>query len=501
VRTAVAAPPGAGGHGAADEVERLDRAAVRSWVWVGLGFGGKQLLAFVTLVVLARLVDPRAFGLVALASIVLQVLSKLQGAGLWASLVYRRHELERAASSALVAIPAISVAVYAACFALAPLYARAVGEPALTDVLRVLGVFLVIQSFGIVPSALIERAVNYRARLVVDIAGGVTQLAVAVTLAALGFGVWSLVAGVIAAAAVETPLLWLFAPFRPSPRQASWRTLRELSRYGRPVAGARMANVVTGLLDTTLVGRLLGATSAGFYAVGLRVASFPNTVVGYIVGRAMFPVYSSAEGHLDTLRVLYVRQLQRVTLLAVPLSVAVALLAEPLVIGLLGERWREAIGPVRLLAIAGMLAAYATPCAALWRGLGRPQLELRFAVAHLAVLAPALVGFTSWWGVTGAASAVVLAWGLVGSVAIGLTLRLLGVAPGELLRALAPALLPSVALAVALAAALRAAGSFEPVIVLFLLAATGAVAYAGAAAVFARGVVAPMWASFRRTRT
>jgi O-antigen/teichoic acid export membrane protein len=470
-------------------------------VWVGLGFGGKQLLAFVTLVVLARLVDPRAFGLVALASIVLQVLSKLQGAGLWAALVHRRHDLERAAASALVAIPAMSVAVYAMCFVLAPLYARAVGELALTDVLRVLAVFLVVQSFGIVPSALIERAVDYRARLVVDIAGGVTHLAVAVALAALGFGVWSLVAGVIAAAVVEMPLLWLLAPFRPSPRGASWRTLRELSSYGRPVAGARMANIVTALLDTTLVGRLLGATAAGFYAVGLRLASFPNTVVGYVVGRAMFPVYSSAEGRLDTIRELYVRQLQRVTLLAVPLSVAVAILAEPLVLGLLGERWSEAIGPVRLLAIAGMLAAYASPCAALWRGLGRPQLELRFAVSHLAVLAPALVGFTTWWGVTGAASAVVLAWGLVGSAAVGVTLRLLGVGAGDLLRALAPALLPSLVLAVALAAALRAAGSLEPLFVLLLLALIGAAAFTGATAVFARRVVGPMWTSLRRTRT
>jgi PST family polysaccharide transporter len=450
---------------------------------------------------LVRLLEPHAFGLVALAGAMLHVLTQLQGSGMWSALVHRREGIEQAAASALLFLGVTSLAGYAACFAAAPLYARALGAPELTDVVRALALLLPIRALAAVPAALIERDLDYRSRSKAELAGAAVQLGVAVGLAAAGFGVWSLVAGTLAGAAAEVPLLWLLAPSRPSPRKADLTSLRELVRYGRPVAGARILNIVSSTLDSVAVGRILGTAAAGFYAVGFRLASFPNSVIGYVIGRAMFPVYSLVQDDPAACKRLYVQQLQRVALFVVPLSVALIVAAEPLVVTLLGESWRVVVTPVRILGVFGLVSSFLFPCTALWRGAGRPQLELWFALGHLLVYAPTVFVLTHAYGLTGAASALVIAWGAVAVPAVVVTFRLLGLQARDLGRALAPSLAPSAALGGCLLAVLHASGSASSAVVLALVVATGLVVYLAATALFARSVVIPVWASLRRSRT
>jgi O-antigen/teichoic acid export membrane protein len=478
----------------------LDRKVVRSSAWVAASYGARQGLTLVTMLVLVRLLEPRAFGLVALAGAVVHILVQLQGAGMWSALVHRREAIERAAGTAVLFLPVTGVLAYGACFAVAPLYASAMRAPELTEVLRWLALVVVIRALAAVPSAIIEREIDYRSRAKAEIAGALVQLIVAISLAVAGFGVWSLVAGVLVGAAVEAPLLWVLTPWRPSPRLASRRTLRELVGYGRPVAAARVLNIVNSTLDGVVVGRLLGTVAAGYYAIGFRLASFPNSVIGYVIGRAMFPVYSMAQHDLAACRRLYVQQLQRVALLVLPLSVALVVAAEPLVLTLLGEQYRALVTPVRILAVFGLVSSFLAPCSALWRGTGRPQLELRFALAHLVVFAPTLYVLTRAFGLNGAAASLTIAWVAVGVPALAVTCRLLGLEARDLGRALAPSLAPSALMAGSLLAVLSASGSASPAVTLVLVTATGVVVYLAATALFARSIVVPLWVHLRRTR-
>ena len=479
----------------------LDRTVVRSSAWVAASYGSRQALAFVSLLVLVRLLDPHAFGLVALAGAMLHVLVQLQGSGIWSALVHRRERIEQAAGAAVLFLPAASLVVYAACFLAAPLYASVMDAPELTDVVRVMAALLVIRALAAVPAAIIERGIDYRSRTKSEIAGAVVQFAVAVGLAAAGFGVWSLVAGTLAGAAVEVPLLWLLAPWRPSPRRADLRSLRELIRYGRPVAAARMLNIVNSTLDGVMVGRLLGTAAAGFYAVGFRLASFPHSVVGYVIGRAMFPVYSLVQNDIAACRRLYVQQLQRVALLVLPLSVVLVVAAEPIVMTLLGESWSVIVTPVRIVAVFGLVSSFLAPCSALWRGAGKPHLEFWFALGNLLVFAPTLYLLTRAFGLNGAAASLVIAWGVLAVPSLVVTFRLLGLTLGDFGRALAPSLAPSAFLAGCLLAVLAASSSASSVVVFVLVAATGLVVYLVATALFARSVVLPLWVNLRRTRT
>ncbi|MEX0816678.1 MAG: lipopolysaccharide biosynthesis protein [Gaiellales bacterium] len=476
---------------------QLDRRILRGSGWVAVGYGGRNVAAMLATLVLVRLVEPEAFGLIALAWVALTVAFELEGAGIGAALVYHRGSLAKAASSAFVFTVAAGAAVYAVVFAVAPLLATAFETPALTDVIRVLALLLVLRSFGTVPSALLEREIDFRSRAKAEVAGALVQVAVSVGLAFGGYGVWSLVFGQLAGSAVQTALYWLFVSWRPSLRLASLATARELFRYGRFVSATNVVNIANNSVDNIVLGRLLGTASLGIYAVAFRLADFPNYVIGHVVSGAMFTVYTLLRDERDRVLRAYLQNLQRIALFALPVSIGLVVAAEPVVLALLGEEWRAAVTPLRILAIYGLIKSLVAPSGDIFKGVGRPQLGLVFGGAQVAVSLAALLILAPAYGLAGAAGAMLLALVTCGVVRLAWSLRLLDGSLAELGRALAPSLLCGAVLAAALVALLPVVEPFGPAAELAILTAAGAFAYVAATAVFARSIVRPIWGGWR----
>ena len=128
---------------------------------MALSFATRSGLAMVSVLVLARLLEPKAFGLVALASMLVLVVQYTQGAGIASALIYRRDDVKRAAATVLVFSSLAGLPLYAATYFLAPLFADAVNAPGVTEVLRVLGIIVVIQGLGVAPGAILERELNF----------------------------------------------------------------------------------------------------------------------------------------------------------------------------------------------------------------------------------------------------------------------------------------------------------------------------------------------------
>ena len=479
----------------------IETRIVRSSGWVAIGFGGAQVLTLLSMLVLARLLEPAAFGLLALTWVFLTLLEQVQASGLGAALVYRRADLEASAASVLVYSPVLALVLYGATFGLAPVLAGWFDAPALTSVLRVMGVLLLIRSLSIVPAALLERELDFRSIAKAELAGALTQVGLAVGLAVAGAGVWSLVAGYLAGFTIQGALLWALVPWRPSPRNASWSILREMIGYGRFVGAAHIVNLVNRTFDNVVVGRVLGTAALGLYAVSFRIASSPANVISQILGRAMFSAYSQLRGDLAACRHAYVLNLQRVTLLALPLSVTLTVAAEPIVLGILGPRWLDAVPALRILAVYGLVKSLAATCGAVWLGRGRPQNDLIAQSAHAVLLVPAVLLLTPPFGLVGAACAMLLVDVLTGLPALLVTMRMLELRPAAAVRALAPALLCSLLLAGALALLLPAQDALPAAAALALVVGAGAVVYAVATAVFARKLVVPIWASLRGAGT
>jgi O-antigen/teichoic acid export membrane protein len=311
-------------------------------------------------------------------------------------------------------------------------------------------------------------------------------------------GAWSLVAGQLAGVVTQTALLWVYTPFVPSPRSASRKMLREMLRYGRFVSGANVVIFVNDSLDKIAVGRFLGAAPLGAYSVAWRLAGLPSTLIGMIVGRVMFSVFARLQHDLDAVRVAYVQNLQRTLLFALPITVALAICAEPVVLGLLGPKWTGAIDPLRILAVYGLIRLTVAPSGELFKGIGRPQLALASATLYFFVVLPALLLLVPPYGTSGAAWALVVAEGVVGVVVLRMTFTSIMLRPWELTRALARPLACAAVVGAVLAVVAPLSETFSPVVSLFVVAVAGTGAYLAAIALFARPILAPITAGFRR---
>jgi lipopolysaccharide exporter len=477
--------------------EKLDSRIMRGSAWVAVSYGGRNAVSLLTMLALVRLLEPKAFGLVALAWTLLIVCDQLQDGGTAAALIYRRDDVARAAATAAVFSSISSLALCGIAVAVAPLMASLFNAPELTNVLRLLALLLVIKAIGTAPMAILERNIDFRRRSKCEVTGAVAQAAVALSLAASGAGVWSLVAGQLAGAAVQSLLAWVVVPWRPDPRRASFRLAREMIKYGRYVSGTNLVNLANNTVDNLVVGRLLGAGTLGFYAVSFRLADFPNTVIGHVVGRVMFPIYSLLQHEVDRFRRVYVQNLQRIAVFALPASVGVLVTAEPIVRGLMGDRWEPAITPLRILAAYGVVKSFSAPAGEVFNGVGKPHLGLLSGVLQLAIAIPALVLLVPRYGLAGAAFAMLMSMTVGGVARLGLSLSLLDGTVGELARALARPALCAAVLGATLALLLPAADSLGPVAGLAMLVSAGCAVYVGATLAFARGVVGPMWGSLR----
>ncbi len=475
----------------------LDRKIVRGSAWLALSYGGSQVVSLASTAVLARFVAPSAFGLVALASIVIVVVTTVQQSGLGLALIYKRGEVERAAGTTLVFAVTMGFLLYGAAFLLAPFIASAFREEELTDVLRVLTLVLIPRGVGMVPGVLVERELQFGARAKGELAGVAVQALTAIPLAISGAGVWSLVAGQLAAATVTALVYWLVAPFRPSPRLFSWPLLRELGRYGRHVTAANLIALVDQNVDTATVGRLLGAADVGYYNLAWRLSNLPATGIGYVIGRVMFPAYATLQEDKPRFRSVFLTNVRRVALVSLPVGVGILLTAEPLVVGIFGAPWKRAAVPLQVLAVFGVVRAFSGTTGAVFQAAGRPQLVTWLNIWHLATLCAALFTLTPALGLQGAAAAVTIA--AVASLlpAYRLALRILDLRLGELGEELARPLLCSIPLAAVLAgmtASLQGVGAGT---LLVVLVASGVMVYAASVMALARDELKAIAAAFR----
>jgi O-antigen/teichoic acid export membrane protein len=477
----------------------LDRLVLRGVGWLTVSLGGSQVLGLVSILVLARLLDPTDFGLVAIAATVVGVLQEFQESGAASALIYRRDDIERAAASVLVFAPVNAILLYSVGFFAAPQIASALGNKTATGVVRGLLVLVLIRSLAVVPAAILERAMDYRARMKIDVVTAVAQGVTAVGLALAGVGVWSLVAGQLAGGAAGLVVSWLLVPWRPSPRQASFRTLRQLLRYGRWVGGSRAVNIVNRTLDNVIVARLLGARSLGIYAIAFRLADLPVSLVGMILGRVMFPLYSQLQDDVDAVRRAFVQNLQRVALVLLPITLGLLIGARPIVLALLGSKWEAAVTPLRILAVWALVRSFVSPSSSVFDGRGKPHLSLWFLVPGTAILLGLLALLVPRWGINGAAAAQAIAISAVGIPSLLLAMRMIGLTVRVLARALAPSVLCSAILGVSLVLVTSSTHSLSPAFALVVLVLVGLVVYLSSTAIFARSVVMPIWWSMRGT--
>ncbi len=428
-------------------------------------------------VILARLLTPADFGVVAMATVVIGFAHLFRDVGTAAAVIQRHEVTPPLLDSVFWLNAAIGLGLALVLAALAPAIALAMKEPRLTEVLRLLALVFPVLAVGMVQQALLERESRFRPVALIEAFAAFSGLATAIFGALAGWGVYALVSQTMMAACVSTVGLWARSRWRPG-RQCSLAQLRELVRFSANLFGFNVFNYFGRNIDSILVGRFLGATDLGYYTIAYKLMLWPLQNISWVAGRALFPALSRLQDDRQALRQGYAQGAAAVFLVTAPLSIGLFVLREPFVMAVLGEGWQKVADLLFWLAPVAVVQSVGTTVGWLYLSTGRTDVMFRVAVYYsLAAFAALLVGLQ--WGVQGVAAAYFVSAFVLFWPTVAIPFRLVGLSLARFARQLAPTLLAAclMALCVAVAARQTALLPVPPWSRLALLVAFGVVTY------------------------
>jgi O-antigen/teichoic acid export membrane protein len=384
----------------------LGRAAVRGLAWTMLRSISSRLVGSVVFVVLARLLDPKAFGTVALASVFLVFMSLLVESGFGEAVIQRKQVTEVDLNTAFWVNNAFGVALALTMIACAGPLGTLFDQPELAPVLRGLSPVFVLAGLASIPQALLRRALQFRQIALRGLAGTVVGGAVGVGMALGGLGVWSLVGQILANALVGTVVLWLACSWRPG-ATVSRSSLVELVRFGANILGERMALFASRRSDDFLIGVVLGPVALGLYTAAYRILLVMTEMIIWTMEGVAFPVFSRLQGDPERRKRAFYMVTQFCSAVATPAFLSLAVLAPELTRLAFGPKWTAAIPVMQVLALVGIPHSVTYLNKAVVNAGGRPNLSLRVAVLTAIVNVVAFV-LVVRWGILAVATSYVV---------------------------------------------------------------------------------------------
>jgi O-antigen/teichoic acid export membrane protein len=434
-------------------VRDLGHRAFTGFLWASASYAGGRILVFVSTLVLARLLVPAEFGLVAFALAVIHYLEYLTDLGLGAALIYRSDaEDPKVSSTAFWIGIAGGVLLFALAWLIAPLLGQLGPDERVVPLFRVLSLYFLLTALGKAHEYRLRRRLEFRKLFLPQFLGGLAKGGISVVLALGGAGAWSLIIGQLAGALCQSAALWSVHPWRPS-FAISRRHLRPMLRFGLGIVAVGLLGQGASNFDYLIVGAKLGAVALGLYYLAFRLPELVILSGFQVANDVLFPFYArlkegAVEG-AEELRRGYLETVRLGSMVAFPAALGMAALAVPLVLTLYGEEWRAAAAPLALVSLWAGLASLASMPGAVFKALGRSWLLAATGIMQIAILFPA-IWFAADYGITAVAGVQVVektvSLALLGAI-IG---RILGIPWYATFKAGAPALALSVLMAAAL---------------------------------------------------
>lgn len=445
---------------------------VRGMAWAYGSYIGGRLLVLLSTVILARLLVPADFGVVALALTFMVFLDTVKDLGLGQALiVVPDNRLAAAAQTAFWGSIVLGAGLSTATALIAPLAAGFFGEPLLGGLLAVLGLNFLLRSFGATHLALARRSLDFRSRTISETSDVFTRGIVSVSLALAGAGAWSLVIGYLAGTTAALLAIWWRVRWRPRLRPSTAH-LREMLTFGGLLTFVDVGQAFAHEIDYLFIGRVLGAAPLGQYSIAFRLPELLVINLAIVAGVVLFPAYAKLDR--DRLAEAFLVSLRYTALLVLPVAVGLGLLAEPIVLTLFGDQWRPAIPVMQVLCAYAVVVTMNVPAGTVYKVTGRAWILIAFTVPYVAMLAAVLVVLTPH-GIIAVAAAMAGMQGLFSIAGWVVATRVLGVPPRTVVRTLAGPFAAAFTMAVPLLLVDRLGAA--PVVTLLVAVPVAAAAY------------------------
>lgn len=300
-----------------------------------------QGIHFLVTLILARILTPEDFGLIGMLTVFIAIAQSLIDSGFSLALIRKQDRTDTDNSTVFYFNIAISVFVYLLLYITAPFVAVFYREPHLTDLMRILCLVVIINSFAVIQRVIYTATVNFKVQAKATTIAAILSGILGIIMAFYGAGVWALVIQQLSSALLNTILLWFFSTWRPK-FVFSWKSFKEMYSFGLNMMIAGIIETIYQNSYQIFIGKYYSATNLGFFTQAKHFATLPSTNLSNIIGRVTYPIMSSIQNNNERLSDVF-RQLSRViSFFVFPMMCGLAALSYPVIEVLIGNKWHYA---------------------------------------------------------------------------------------------------------------------------------------------------------------
>lgn len=331
----------------------LKKQTIKGVAWSTIQRFSTLCISFVSNLVLARLLSPDDFGCIGILVVFISISQTFIDSGFGSALIQKKTPTQDDYSTIFFWNIGVSVLIYIVLYCLAPIIARFYNINIITDILRVQGLIIIINSFRIVQYNKLRKSLKFKKISIITILADIIAVITAIILAYQGYGVWCLVTQQLLLSTLTTLLFWLSSDWKPS-LVFSKDSFKELFSFGGYILLSNIFVTLFNDIQSLIIGKLYSVRNVGLYTQSRRLESIPAGTISAVVSQVVFPLFSKYQNDTYTLKEILKKITRTLAFVVFPLMVIAIIIAEPLIIILFSDKWIDCVPFFRILCIGGI---------------------------------------------------------------------------------------------------------------------------------------------------
>lgn len=345
---------------------------------------GAKGVEFLVSVVLARLLDPEMFGVVALCTVFITIIQVFVDSGLGNALIQKKDADETDFSTVFYFNIVFCVLLYSLVFAAAPLAARFYDNPQLTPLIRVLGLTIIISGLKNIQQAYVSKHLLFRRFFFATLGGTIAAAVVGIVMAYRGYGVWAIVAQHLVNLIVDTIILWFTVKWRPK-LLFSFQRLKQLYSYGWKLLASQLMDKIYLEIRQLLIGKYYSSADLAFYNRAKQFPQFITANVNTTINSVLFPAMSSVQDERERVKAMTRRAMKTSVYIMAPFMVGLAVCGDQIVSILLTDKWLPLVPYLYVFCATQLFLPVHTSNLNAIKAMGRSDLFLKLEIIKKAI--------------------------------------------------------------------------------------------------------------------
>jgi O-antigen/teichoic acid export membrane protein len=375
----------------------LKQQTISGITWSILDNAYTQIITFVVGIILARLLEPKEFGLIGMIMIFIAIAQSFVDSGFSQALIRKKECSDKDYSTVFYFNILVSFLFYLILFFSAGLISSFFNQVELINIIKVMGLSVILNGFGIVQGAQLTKEIDIKTQTKISAIANTASGILSIYLAYIGFGVWSLVWRIMSNNLFRTILLWMWHKWRPQ-LIFSFQSFKELFGFGSKLLVSGLLNTIFENLYYLVIGKYFSPQQLGYYTRALTFANLPSSNISEVIQRVSYPVLAKMQDNPDAVKSGFKKLIKNTMFITFIFMLIIAAVAKPLILTLIGQKWIQSVIYLQLLSFALMLYPLHVLNLNVLKVKGRSDLFLKLEIIKKILVVPVtIIGII--WGI------------------------------------------------------------------------------------------------------